>query len=290
MMNFFLPFKGVFCRVQPIAFDGTLSFLELLNKLQYHMNDIIDNLNDLETALNEFEQYVETALDGKQDVLTWDETPTAGSTNPVYSRGIKTYVDDGLAGKQDTLTFDSVPTDGSTNPVESNGIYDALAGKQDSLTFDTTPTANSTNPVESKGIKLYVDNALSGKQDILSWDSVPTENSLHPVTSGGIKTYVDGHLPLKLTGNLDLGTNAFTPDTGVTFANILAAFDTDDRDVWLEAQIYNSGVITRSRKTFFRLAACSATAIAFSVNDPISGDNMTLTVSDGNVWTFTATH
>lgn len=36
-------------------------------------------------------------------------------------------------GKQNALSFDPTPTDGSTNPVESNGIYDALAGKVDKV-------------------------------------------------------------------------------------------------------------------------------------------------------------
>lgn len=34
-----------------------------------------------------------------------------------------------LSLKQNTLTFDTTPTDGSTNPVESNGVFDALALK-----------------------------------------------------------------------------------------------------------------------------------------------------------------
>lgn len=34
-----------------------------------------------------------TALDGKQNTLTFDTTPTASSTNPVTSGGIKTYTD-----------------------------------------------------------------------------------------------------------------------------------------------------------------------------------------------------
>jgi hypothetical protein len=43
------------------------------------LQDDVDNLN--------------TALDGKQDELTFDTTPTASSTNPVTSGGIKTYAD-----------------------------------------------------------------------------------------------------------------------------------------------------------------------------------------------------
>ena len=43
---------------------------------------------------------------------------------------IQSELDDAMATKQDTLTFDDTPTDGSNNPVKSNGIYDALALKQ----------------------------------------------------------------------------------------------------------------------------------------------------------------
>ena len=39
------------------------------------------------------ETEVDTALAGKQNTLTFDSTPTASSTNPVTSGGIKTYVD-----------------------------------------------------------------------------------------------------------------------------------------------------------------------------------------------------
>lgn len=72
-----------------------------------------------------------------------------------------------LAGKQDNLTFDNVPTAGSNNPVKSSGIYtrnneiveliNALdVAKQNVLTFDTTPTNGSTNPVTSNGVYLAI--------------------------------------------------------------------------------------------------------------------------------------
>ena len=34
-----------------------------------------------------------------------------------------------MSGKQDTLTFDNTPTENSTNPVKSGGVYTALSGK-----------------------------------------------------------------------------------------------------------------------------------------------------------------
>lgn len=88
------------------------------------------------------------ALQLKQDVLTFDATPTPGSTNPVDSDGIAAALD----LKQDVLTFDNTPTNGSNNPVKSGGVYTALQGKQDVLTFDAVPTDDSTNPVESGGV------------------------------------------------------------------------------------------------------------------------------------------
>lgn len=49
----------------------------------------------------------------------------------------KAYIDEQLALKQDLLTFDQAPTDGSSNPVTSDGIYDALTRKKDNYTILT---------------------------------------------------------------------------------------------------------------------------------------------------------
>ena len=69
--------------------------------------------------------------------------------------------------KQDKLTFDNSPTQNSINPVTSGGVYTALSGKQDTLTFDNTPTEDSDNPVKSGGIyesilNLYPIDTASG--------------------------------------------------------------------------------------------------------------------------------
>lgn len=64
------------------------------------------------------------------------------------------------SGKQNTLTFDQTPTSGSYNPVTSGGVSNALAAKQDTLTFDTAPTQDSTNPVTSGGVYTAILNAV----------------------------------------------------------------------------------------------------------------------------------
>lgn len=53
----------------------------------------------------------------------------------------KEYVDTGLSGKQNTLTFDDVPTAGSSNPVKSSGIKSAIDASK-ALSFTVTLTAN----------------------------------------------------------------------------------------------------------------------------------------------------
>ena len=158
-----------------------------------------------------------TALAGKQNTLTFDDTPTENSNNPVTSDGVKTALD----GKQNTLTFDNTPKANSNNPVKSGGVYTALSGKQDTLTFDNTPKENSSNPVKSGGVysalalkapiasptftgipkaptpasgdnstqiatTAFVHAGLASKQDKLTFDNIPTQGSDNPVKSGGV--------------------------------------------------------------------------------------------------------
>lgn len=62
---------------------------------------------------------------------------------------IKSEMDTALSGKQDTLTFDDTPIQNSTNPVKSGGVYSALAGKQNALSagsyIDISGNAVSVN-------------------------------------------------------------------------------------------------------------------------------------------------
>jgi len=182
--------------------QGTPVKAEYMNNIEQGVKDCADAINDMDQTLNGKQDEltfdstptadsanpvtsggVKAALDGKQDSLTFDSTPTTNSENPVTSGGVKAALDQ----KQGTLTFDDSPTAGSNNPVKSGGIKTALDGKQGTLTFDDAPTANSNNPVKSKGIKT----ALDGKQNTLTFDDTPTANSDNPVKSGGIRAALD---------------------------------------------------------------------------------------------------
>ena len=113
-------------------------------------------------------------LNSKQDTLQFDTTPTAGSTNPVTSDGIKSAID---AVVTTPIEVDQTVSQSSYNPVASSGIYnfvldqmgdlvttDQLATKQDKLTFDNAPAAGSNNPVTSNGIYTAISTAT---QDVV---------------------------------------------------------------------------------------------------------------------------
>lgn len=219
--------------------------------------NVNSNTTDIETLTGEMTN-VKNTLKNKQDKLTFDATPTAGSNNPVTSDGIKRALDNIDVGNvQEQL--DAIKTEQreqntkiSSNKTEIDSVKEDLAGKQNVLTFDATPTAGSQNPVTSDGIKKAIDNVDVGnvqeqldaikqeqteqnkkisdnktavdsvkesvanqetditalqettaghttaiealqteKQNVLTFDATPTAGSQNPVTSDGIKKAID---------------------------------------------------------------------------------------------------
>jgi predicted nucleic acid-binding Zn-ribbon protein len=219
--------------------------------------NVNNNTTDIETLTGEMTN-VKNTLKNKQDKLTFDSTPTAGSNNPVTSDGIKRALDNIDVGNvQEQLdAIEQEQTEQNTkisnNKREIDSVKQDLAGKQNVLTFDATPTAGSNNPVTSDGIKKALDNVdvgnvqeqldaikseqteqnkkisdnkteidsvkesvanqetditalqettaghttaieglQTGKQNVLTFDATPTAGSQNPVTSDGIKKAID---------------------------------------------------------------------------------------------------
>lgn len=100
-----------------------------------------------------------TALSAKADKLS---AGTSGSIVIADTEGNLGRSNTTLNDLQGKLTFDSTPTASSTNPVTSGGVKTALEGKQDTLTFDATPTLNSTNPVTSNGVHVAIEEKFQG--------------------------------------------------------------------------------------------------------------------------------
>lgn len=198
-------------KVLPTVYDDCLSYNEVLTKLCYKIDEIIDNenaqneiINNLPTDVSEFAEELarfkqemtddfddfttainasisefETEVNGK---VERDNTPTEGSAKLITSGGVYASI----KAVTDTLVKDTIPTANSQNYVTSGGVYNAIAvaidnldtrfnAKQDKLTFDTSPTQNSTNPAMSGGIYTAIEQA---KADV----STPLANSISSVS------------------------------------------------------------------------------------------------------------
>lgn len=115
-----------------------------------------------------------TAWNGKQNALTFDTTPTEGSTNPVTSGGVKAALDDVQSG----LVLDDTPTANSSNLVKSGGVKSALDLKQDKTTAITK--SNIANQTVNKA-KYATDDVAVGtpalrNQYFASAEATPTVN------------------------------------------------------------------------------------------------------------------
>lgn len=90
--------------------------------------DKIDNSDAVISVAGRTGAVVLSASDvglGNVENKPMDPSPKSGSANYITSGAVYTAVN----GKQDKLTFDSTPTANSSNPVTSKGVYDSLAGK-----------------------------------------------------------------------------------------------------------------------------------------------------------------
>lgn len=154
----------------PVRSRGLKSeFDSVRSDIQHYYDSAVEAVLNSEIRLNmKFGQ--------KQDVLTFDEYPTANSDNPVKSNGIKILID-AIASTIPRHASDLIDDSGHyTKPPQgipasdlAYGVIPDISGKQDLLLFDSTPTLGSHNPVSSNGIKRAIDtvyNQLSGETDL----------------------------------------------------------------------------------------------------------------------------
>lgn len=120
------------------------------------------------------------------------------------------YVQDGLDGKQDTLTFDTTPTTGSTNPVTSNGIYLDIKGIKDKI---PTQASNSNQLADKAFVNSSISTATAdfkGTYNLINDLKLPIDASkvdiqnklLTVVSAADINDYCFVQIP----------TSAETPD------------------------------------------------------------------------------
>lgn len=160
------------------------SLVTAINNIDGRVKQNLLGIEALEASLNQEsaariagDQVLDTKItqveQAKQDKLTFDDTPTHSSNNPVTSTGIKDYVDE-ITGQLGDL---NTPAESLVTAINQ------LEGKFKDP--DDAMSDISENAVQNKVIKEYIDNR----------DTTPTEGSQKAVTSDGIynaikKSYV----------------------------------------------------------------------------------------------------
>lgn len=144
----------------------------------------------------------------KQNTLTFDNTPTANSNNPVKSGGIKSALDAKLNTSDyvnyTVATSSNAGAAGIVPAPQTTGKYLSSDGGWE--TPDSTPTAGSKKLITSEAVKDAIDNVE------IDVDSAMSESSTNPVqnkvitakmisTSQADKAY---HLGFYLDANGDL--------------------------------------------------------------------------------------
>lgn len=133
-------------------------------------------------------QYVEVSKDSNGNII---EDITLPGVEVADTDSLTEVLIDLESNKQDTLTFDSTPTSGSSNPVTSDGIYQALQNVD--IDVDSALSTTSENPVQNKVITSALNKKVSTYTDApTKWDTTPTQNSTKPITSGGVYDALQG--------------------------------------------------------------------------------------------------
>ena len=198
-------------------------------------------------------------LSSYQEKLTFDDTPTTDSENPVKSNGIATelnkkvdkitgkvlstndYTNDDKAevakikDKQNKLIYDEVPTADSTNSVTSGVIYKTVNGLAESF---NEVIETKVDKEENKGLSTndYTNEEkaevakVKDKQDILTFDDVPTVDSNNPVKSSGIKTAIND-IKIELSTEIDKKATKATTIEGYGITDAYTKSEVDSKIV-----------------------------------------------------------
>ena len=131
-----------------------------------HLDDKVNKVEGYGLSKNDFSDYYKGTIESlmrtvsslsreKQDKLTFDTTPTTGSTNPVTSAGVKSYVDT----HSSDIDIDDALSTTSENPVQNKVVTVALGGKQP--TIDTVNVSVDNNTGTPSGSASVSGNTLT---------------------------------------------------------------------------------------------------------------------------------
>lgn len=185
-------------------------------------NGIYNRMHILTTAIQQVSEDVVTlqqAMPGKQNVLTFDNTPTANSDNPVKSGGIKSAIDEHTENSAIHVT--------GLDKTKWNGYESTLTGMA---------TQINTRTLKTSDVKVYAASDLSYTTQIGEIKSnagklnVESENTINITTSGEDTdinlTASDGDVKLQSGKDINIQGYEATNITGSNDLNMSAGYVT----------------------------------------------------------------
>lgn len=177
----------------PVTSDGIKRALDNIDvgNVQEQLDAIKTEQREQNTKISSNKTEIDSVkedLAGKQNVLTFDSTPTSGSNNPVTSDGIKRAIDNVDVGnvqeQLDAIKQEQTEQNKkiSDNKTAVDSVKESVANQETDITALQETTAGHTTAIEA---------LQTGKQNVLTFDSTPTVGSQNPVTSDGIKKAID---------------------------------------------------------------------------------------------------
>ena len=179
----------------------------------------VDNadVEQIEQAFSDIETDVNNILNTKQDKLTFDDTPTSGSTNPVTSGGVKTALD----GKAEQVELERLHYYGNKDVIPSDESYFTVNETGETITGLTEAGKTQT--------ELVIPYKINGKEitrigDVFNgYTSLTSVTFPNSVTSIGNYAFVNCisltsiNIP---TGVISIGIETFSGCTSLTSINI----------------------------------------------------------------------
>ena len=231
-----------------------------------------------------YKSYVLTKFVQQQDVINNLTTSTFVQGQALHARQgkvLKDLIDDLTAtvnGKQDILTFDTTPTENSANPVTSGGLYTKFNLKADKTTavgsFDLS-IDNTTYVVTLQAKDVNGNNLGTAKTIDLPLESVVVSGSYDSTTKKVILTLKDGSTVDFSVADLISGLQS-----EITSANKLSADLVDDTNA-THKFVTSSDKTTWNNK---QNAITNSSKLSADLVDDTSATHKFVTASDKTTW------
>lgn len=131
---------------------------KVISTLQGNQTEFTQSEFDIISAkLEEIMELIEGGGGGGGGSKTSDDITNESNVSGATVTGALNSLSDQIAHKQDALTFDNSPTSGSNNPVKSSGIYSALQGKAGTSVATTSANGLMSSTDKGRLDTLYAD-------------------------------------------------------------------------------------------------------------------------------------